>query len=283
MTHADIHNPDNRLNKRFAQLAADNRAALVTFLTAYDPSPELSLELLRGLPEAGADVIELGLPFSDPMADGPAIQLANQRAFNAGVTTVKTLELVRQFRETDTETPLILMGYFNPIYHYGVDKFLDDALAAGVDGLIVVDLPPEVDNELCLPALDKGMHFIHLTAPTTDDARLPKVLKHSSGFVYYVSITGITGTKDVDAEAVGAAVKRIKAHTDLPVSAGFGIKTPEQAARVAKVADGVVVGSAIINMIADHVATDGTAGPDMCRSVLAFVSGLAQGVRSGRS
>jgi len=278
----DVRSPDNRLNARFQSARRENRAALVTFLTAYDPTPDLSLELLCGMADAGADVIELGVPFSDPMADGPAIQLANRRAFAQGITLKKTLDLVRRFRDRNTDTPIVLMGYFNPIYHHGVEAFLGAAADAGVDGLIVVDLPPEADDELCLPALERGIHFVHLTAPTTDDLRLPRVLAHASGFVYYVSIAGVTGTKDVDETQVGQAVARIKRYTDLPVAVGFGIKTPAQAARVAAVADGVVIGSAIINKIAENLDAEGTPGDGLCSRVLGFVSGLADGVRAGR-
>lgn len=279
----DIHGADDRLNRCFQKLRHEDRAGLVPFVTAFDPTPETSFELLCRLPEAGADVIELGVPFSDPMADGPAIQLANQRAFRHGVTLAKTLDMVSRFRLQNSETPIILMGYYNPIYRYGVDAFIEDALSAGVDGLIVVDLPPEVDDELCVPALKRGLHFIHLAAPTTDDERLPHVLKNSSGYVYYVSIAGITGTKDVDDTHVAKAVERIKAQTELPIAVGFGIKTPEQAAKISGIADGVVVGSAIINRIADQLDAEGNPKPDLVEGVLSFVSELARGVVQGRS
>src|SRR3954468_5263978 len=229
-----------RIDRRFAELKTEGRAALVTFLTAGDPDPETSLALVRALPAAGADVIELGMPFTDPMADGPAIQLSSQRALKAGQTLKKTLELVRAFRGSDDTTPLVLMGYYNPIYIYGVDRFLRDAKSAGVDGLIIVDLPPEEDEELCLPALKAGLNFIRLATPTTDDKRLPAVLKNTSGFVYYVSITGITGAATPNPAQVQAAVARIKRHTTLPVAVGFGVKTGDGARAIAEGADGVV-------------------------------------------
>src|SRR6266436_1976941 len=231
-----------RIDRRFEELKTEGRAALVTFLTAGDPDPETSLALLRAIPAAGADVIELGMPFTDPMADGPAIQMSSQRALKAGQTLKKTLAMVRAFRQADDETPIVLMGYYNPIYIYGVDTFLRDAKAAGVDGLIVVDLPPEEDEELCLPALNAGVNFIRLATPTTDDKRLPAVLANTSGFVYYVSITGITGMATPDANVVAGAVARIKRHTKLPVAVGFGVKNKEHARAIARSADGVVVG-----------------------------------------
>src|SRR5256714_5981627 len=233
-----------RIDRRFAELKEQDRAALVTFLTAGDPDPETSLAILRAIPAAGADVVELGMPFTDPMADGPAIQMSSQRALKAGQTLKKTLDMVRAFRQGDDATPLVLMGYYNPIYIYGVDRFLRDAKSAGVDGLIVVDLPPEEDAELCLPALKAGVNFIRLATPTTDDKRLPAVLANTSGFVYYVSITGITGTATPDPGKVAAAVARIKRHTSLPVAAGFGVRTAEQAAGVASGGAGLGVGSA---------------------------------------
>src|SRR6185369_3341340 len=235
-----------RIDRRFAELKTEGRAALVTFLTAGDPDPETSLALVRALPTAGADVVELGMPFTDPMADGPAIQLSSQRALKAGQTLKKTLEMVRAFRRADDATPLVLMGYYNPIYVYGVDRFLRDAKSAGVDGLIVVDLPPEEDEELCLPALKAGVSFIRLATPTTDDKRLPAVLANTSGFVYYVSITGITGSAIPDPGRVIAAVTRIKRHTELPVAVGFGVRTAAQARALAQGAEGVVVGSALV-------------------------------------
>jgi tryptophan synthase alpha chain len=263
----------SRIDARFAALKAENRAAFVAFVMAGDPNYETSLEIAKGLPGAGVDVIEIGMPFTDPMADGPAIQLAGQRALESGQTLAKTLELVRRFRETNQSTPIVLMGYYNPIYIYGSDRFLSDAKAAGVDGLIVVDLPPEEDEELCIPAVAAGVHFIRLATPTTDAARLPKVLQNTSGFLYYVSITGITGAASPDADVVGAAVTRLKAATDLPVCVGFGVNTPEQAAGIAKHADGVVVGSAIVKKIGVG---------DSPAEVLSFVRSLAEGARSAR-
>ncbi len=268
-----------RLDQRFATLARDNRAAFVTFITAGDPNFETSLELVRGLPEAGADIIELGMPFTDPMADGPSIQASSQRALGAGQTMIRTLDMVRGFRESDNETPIVLMGYYNPIYIYGVDRFLTDAKSAGVDGLIVVDLPPEEDEELCLPALKAGINFIRLATPTTDDARLPAVLRNTSGFVYYVSIAGITGTAAPNTASVAHAVNRIKQHTDLPIAVGFGVKSPEQAAVIAGQADGVVVGSAIVDRIRANLTDDGTVGPGAVDDVLGFVRELSNGVQ----
>ncbi|MEX0921595.1 MAG: tryptophan synthase subunit alpha [Rhodovibrionaceae bacterium] len=271
----------SRVAKRFAALKAEGRGGLVTFLTAGDPDLETSYEILKGLPEAGADVIELGMPFSDPMADGPAIQASSLRALKAGMTLRKTLQIAKRFRaEVDGETPLILMGYYNPIYSYGVEAFLEDALAAGVDGLIVVDLPPEEDGELCLPALKAGLHFIRLATPTTDDKRLPKVLSNTSGFVYYVSIAGITGTASAQATDIGAAVARLKRHTDLPIAVGFGIKTPEQAREVAEVADAAVVGSALVDRLKNSLDAEDKAGSQTVSSVLGLVRDLAQGVRA---
>nr|WP_211109135.1 tryptophan synthase subunit alpha [Azospirillum tabaci] len=264
-------------------MKAEGRAGLVTFITAGDPDLETCRAVLHGLPAAGADLIELGLPFSDPMADGPAIQAASLRALHAGTTARKTLDLVRGFRATDADTPIILMGYYNPIHAYGVDRFLADAIEAGVDGLIVVDLPPEEDEELCIPALKAGVNFIRLATPTTDEKRLPAVLQNTSGFVYYVSIAGITGTASADNAAVGAAVDRLKSRTDLPVAVGFGIKTPEQAANIARVADAAVVGSAIVTRLADGLDADGKARPGLAEDVLGFVRELAGGVRGARA
>ncbi len=269
-----------RISRRFAKLAEQGRGGLVTFSTAGDPDYETSLALLRGLPGAGADLIELGMPFSDPMADGPAIQLASGRALQGGQTMVKTLDMVRAFRDGDDDTPIILMGYYNPIYVYGVEGFLADARDAGVDGLIVVDLPPEEESELCIPAREAGLNFIYLTAPTTDDRRLPRVMEQASGFVYYVSITGITGTASAAASDIEAAYGRLKSHTDLPIAVGFGIKTPEQAGEVAAIADAAVVGSALVNIIADNLDGDGRAGPDLIGRALDFVAALAKGVHS---
>ncbi|OHC35277.1 MAG: tryptophan synthase subunit alpha [Pseudomonadales bacterium RIFCSPLOWO2_12_59_9] len=267
----------SRLQTRFAELKQQNRAALVTFVTAGDPGYDASLAILKGLPAAGADVIELGMPFTDPMADGPAIQLANIRALAGKQNLAKTLQMVREFREGNQDCPLVLMGYFNPIHHYGVPRFIADAKAAGVDGLIVVDLPPEHNADLCDPAQAAGLDFIRLTTPTTDDARLPKVLNGSSGFVYYVSVAGVTGAGAATLEHVQEAVTRLRRHTELPISIGFGIRTPEHAATIARLADGVVVGSALVDQIAnaqnDQQAVDG---------VLSLCQQLAEGVRGAR-
>jgi len=271
-----------RIERRFAALKEQGRAALVTFIMAGDPDYETSLAITKALPKAGADVIELGMPFTDPMADGPAIQAAGQRALKGGQRMTKTLALVREFRKGDDETPIVLMGYYNPIYIYGNDRFLTDAKAAGVDGLIVVDLPPEEDEELCLPALKAGLNFIRLATPTTDDRRLPTVLRHTSGFVYYVSITGITGAAAPDTGAVSAAVVRIKRHTKLPVAVGFGVKTAAQAKAIAEGADGVVVGSALIDALRQSLNKEGKAGPQTIEAVSGLVSELAQGLRSAR-
>ncbi|WP_447743977.1 tryptophan synthase subunit alpha [Pseudomonas nicosulfuronedens] len=267
----------SRLQTRFAELKEQNRAALVTFITAGDPGYSTSLDILKGLPEAGADVIELGMPFTDPMADGPAIQLANIRALGNGQNLVKTLKMVREFRQENSTTPLVLMGYFNPIHYYGVDKFIADAKEAGVDGLIVVDLPPEHNEDLCHPAQAAGIDFIRLTTPTTDDQRLPTVLNGSSGFVYYVSVAGVTGAGAATLDHVEEAVARLRRHTDLPVSIGFGIRTPEHAASIARLADGVVVGSALIDKIAEA-----TSSADAVQSVLGLCRQLAEGVRNAR-
>lgn len=271
-----------RIDRRFAELKAQNRAALVTFLTAGDPDPETSLVILRAIAAAGADVVELGMPFTDPMADGPAIQMSSQRALKAGQTLKKTLDMVHAFRQGDDATPLVLMGYYNPIYVYGVESFLRDAKSAGVDGLIVVDLPPEEDEELCLPALGAGVNFIRLATPTTDDKRLPAVLANTSGFVYYVSITGITGTTMPDPAKVAAAVARIKRHTGLPVAVGFGVRTAEQAAVIASGADGVVVGSALVNALKGSLDRDDRATAKTVTVVANLVAELARGVRSAR-
>jgi tryptophan synthase alpha chain len=273
---------DDRIARRFAALAAEGRAGFVPFIMTCDPDYETSLAILKGLPAAGADLIELGVMFSDPMADGPAIQAAGLRARAGGASVRRTLDMVRAFRTGDATTPIVLMGYYNPIYIYGVERFLADALATGVDGLIVVDLPPEEDEELCLPAIAAGMRFVRLTAPTTDDRRLPAVLQHTSGFVYYVSITGITGTASATAADIHAAVARLKRHTRLPVAVGFGIKTPEQAAAVAEVADAAVVGSAIVQQIAENLDADGRATPRLVDTVLSFTRALADGVRAAR-
>ena len=266
-----------RIDTRFTALAKEGRAALVTFVMAGDPDPAVSLEIVRALPKAGADLIELGMPFTDPMADGPAVQAAGLRALKAGMTLKKTLKLVADFRADDDTTPIVLMGYYNPIYVYGVPKFLVDAKAAGVDGLIVVDLPPEEDDELCLPALEAGVNFIRLATPTTDDKRLPTVLSNTSGFVYYVSINGVTGSAVPQPEIVGAAVARIKAHTHLPVAVGFGVRDAASAAGMAARADGVVVGSAIVDTVRKALAEGKSA--DVVPAVAALVGELAAGVR----
>lgn len=271
-----------RIDRRFAALKKEGRAALVTFTMAGDPDHDTSLAIANALPKAGADMIELGMPFTDPMADGPAIQAAGVRALKAGARMSKTLALVREFRKSDDATPIVLMGYYNPIYVYGVDKFLADAKAAGVDGLIVVDLPPEEDEELRLAALKAGLNFIRLATPTTDDERLPTVLNNTSGFVYYVSITGITGTAAPDASKVAAAVTRIKRYTKLPVAVGFGVKTSEQARAIAFGADAVVVGSALVDTLRSSLDKNGKAGPGTVKSVTSLVSALADGVRSAR-
>lgn len=270
----------HRIDARFAHCRAQGRAALVTFVTAGDPDYDTSLSIVKALPGAGADIIELGVPFTDPMADGVAIQLAGQRALKAGQTLARTLQMVRDFRADDADTPIILMGYYNPIYVYGVERFLVDARQAGVDGLIVVDLPPEEDAELCLPALEAGLAFIRLATPTTDDRRLPTVLKNTSGFVYYVSVTGITGAAIANYSRVSEAVARIKGHTHLPVVVGFGVKTGEDAARIAGGADGVVVGSAIVEAVRTSLDADGKATPATREAAVALVTSLAEGVRS---
>jgi len=272
-----------RISDRFAALKEEGRPGLVTFVTAGDPDGETSLAILKALPGAGADVIELGVPFTDPMADGPAIQAAGLRALKAGQTLAKTIDMVRAFRAEDHTTPVVLMGYFNPIYVYGVERFLTDAKVAGVDGLIVVDLPPEEDEELCLPALSAGLDFIRLATPTTDDKRLPAVLKHTAGFVYYVSITGITGSATPDAGLVSAAVARIKTHTELPVAVGFGVRTPEQAKAIAAGADAVVVGSALVEVVRRTLDQDGHATANTLAGVEALVNELAEAVRGVRA
>src|SRR4051812_8570479 len=264
-----------RIEKRFAALKAKGRAALVTFVTAGDPDAETSLAIANALPAVGADVIELGMPFTDPMADGPSVQAAGLRALNAGQTMVKTLALVRDFRKGEDETPIVLMGYYNPIYIYGVDKFLADAKAAGVDGLIIVDLPPEEDEELCIPALKAGLNFIRLATPTTDDKRLPAVLANTSGFVYYVSITGITGAAAPDPGKVRQAVARIKRHTTLPVAVGFGVRSGDQARALAEGADGVVVGSALVDAVKNSLDQHGKATPRTVAAVANLVAQLA--------
>jgi tryptophan synthase alpha chain len=269
-----------RIERRFAELKQQGRAALVTFVTAGDPDYATSLEIIKGLPKAGADLIEFGMPFTDPMADGPAIQAAGLRALKSGQTTRKTLQMVREFRKADDATPVVLMGYYNPLYIYGVDRFLADAKAAGVDGLIIVDLPPEEDDELCLPAIKAGINFIRLATPTTDDKRAPTVLKNTSGFVYYVSVLGITGTKAPDLASVKANVTRLKKHTSLPIAVGFGVKTAEQARIIAKDADGVVVGTALVNAVRDTLDADGRPTAKTVPAVHGLVREIAQGVGS---
>jgi tryptophan synthase alpha chain len=271
-----------RIDSRFAELKKEGRSAFVTFVMAGDPDPATSLEIVKALPKAGSDIIEIGMPFTDPMADGPAIQAAGLRALKAGMTLKKTLAMVRAFRQDDIATPLVLMGYYNPIYIYGVDKFLADAKSAGVDGLIVVDLPPEEDAELCLPAMKAGLNFIRLATPTTDDRRLPAVLANTSGFVYYVSITGITGGADVDASAAGEAVASIKRHTKLPVCVGFGIRTAEAARAIAASADGAVVGTALVDALRMSLDADGKATARTVDAVSGLAASLAQGVRKAR-
>ena len=271
-----------RIDRRMAKLKAEGRPALVTYFMGGDPDYATSLSIMKALPKAGSDVIELGMPFSDPMADGPAIQAAGLRALRGGQTLRKTLQLAREFRVEDNETPIVMMGYYNPIYIYGVERFLADAIDAGIDGLIVVDLPPEMDEELCIPALRAGINFIRLATPTTDDKRLPTVLRNTSGFVYYVSMTGITGSALPDTSKVAAAVNRIKAHTDLPVCVGFGVKTAEQARAIGASADGVVVGTAIVNAVASVIGPKGEKTADPAEAVATLVDGLAHGVRRAR-
>jgi tryptophan synthase alpha chain len=271
-----------RIDQRFQDLKQEGRAALVTFVMAGDPDLATSLAILQALPKAGADVIEVGMPFTDPMADGPAIQQAGLRALAAQTTLTKVLALVGDFRRGDATTPIVLMGYYNPIYIYGVARFLAEAKAAGVDGLIVVDLPPEEDRELCLPTLEAGLAFIRLATPTTDDKRLPAVLAHTSGFVYYVSITGITGAATPDYDQVAAAVRRIKSHTDLPVAVGFGVKNAQSAAAIAREADGVVVGSAIVEALRTSLDADNHATAKTVEAVTALVREIAEGVTSAR-
>ncbi|RTM15196.1 MAG: tryptophan synthase subunit alpha [Bradyrhizobiaceae bacterium] len=271
-----------RIDTRFAELKKEGRAAFVTYVMAGDPDLTTSLEIVKALPKAGSDVIELGIPFTDPMADGPSIQAAGLRALKAGMTLKKTLGLVRDFRKDDNVTPLVLMGYYNPIYVYGVDKFLADAKTAGVDGLIIVDLPPEEDDELCIPALKAGLNFIRLATPTTDDKRLPAVLTNTSGFVYYVSIAGITGAAAADANVVGEAVARIKRHTTLPICVGFGIRTPEAARAIAEKADGSVVGTALVDALRNSLDAEGRATAKTVNAVAELTAALAQGVKGAK-
>ena len=271
-----------RIDTRFAELKKEGRAAFVTFVMCGDPDLATSLEIIKALPKAGADIIELGMPFTDPMADGPAIQAAGLRALKAGTTLKKTLQVVRDFRKDNDATPIVLMGYYNPIYIYGVDKFLVDAKSAGVDGLIIVDLPPEEDTELCIPAMKAGLNFIRLATPTTDDKRLPAVLANTSGFVYYVSITGITGSASADTTQVSAAVARIKRHTQLPVCVGFGIRTPDAARGIAQAANGAVVGSALIDVLRATLDSEGRATAKTVPAVADLAAALAQGVRGAK-
>jgi tryptophan synthase alpha chain len=271
-----------RIDARFAELKKQGRSAFVTFVMAGDPDPKTSLDIVKALPKAGADIIELGMPFTDPMADGPSIQAAGLRALKAGMTLTKTLDLVRGFRKDDDATPMVLMGYYNPIYIYGVEKFLADAKAAGVDGLIIVDLPPEEDAELCLPAMKAGLNFIRLATPTTDDKRLPAVLANTSGFVYYVAITGITGAAAADSKTVGEAVARIKRHTNLPVCVGFGIRTPDAARAIAENANGSVVGTALVDALRASLDAEGRATAKTVGAVADLAAALAQGVRGAK-
>ena len=273
---------NTRIDRRMAKLKQEGRPALVTYFMGGDPDYGTSLSIMKALASSGADIIELGMPFSDPMADGPAIQAAGLRALKGGQTLVKTLKMASEFRTGDNETPIVLMGYYNPIYIYGVDRFLTDAKASGIDGLIVVDLPPEMDEELCIPAVKAGINFIRLATPTTDDKRLPKVLQNTSGFVYYVSMTGITGSALADTGKVAEAVKRIKGHTDLPVCVGFGVKTAEQARVIGASADGVVVGTAIVNAVANVLGPKGERTADPAEAVATLVTGLSRGVREAR-
>jgi tryptophan synthase alpha chain len=272
----------SRIDARFSELKRQRRSAFVTFLMAGDPDPETSLHIIKALPKAGADIIEIGMPFTDPMADGPSIQAAGLRALKGGMTLRKTLELVRAFRKDDNATPLVLMGYYNPIYIYGVERFLSDAKSAGVDGLIIVDLPPEEDTELCVPALKAGLNFIRLATPTTDDKRLPAVLANTSGFVYYVSITGITGAAAADSMVVAAAVARIKRHTALPVCVGFGIRSPKAARAIAEHADGAVVGTALVDALRGSLDGEGRATETTINAVIELAASLAQGVKGAR-
>ncbi|MGU3574116.1 tryptophan synthase subunit alpha [Brucellaceae bacterium C25G] len=271
-----------RMDNKFAALKAEGRPALITYFMGGDPDFETSLAVMKALPLAGADVVELGMPFSDPMADGPAIQAAGLRALHAGQTLKKTLKMAEEFRKSDDTTPIVLMGYYNPIYIYGVEAFVADAKSSGIDGLIVVDLPSEMDAELCIPALEAGLNFIRLATPTTDEKRLPAVLNNSSGFVYYVSMNGITGSAVPDTAKVADAVKHIKAHTDLPVCVGFGVKTPEQARAISATADGVVVGSAIVNAVAANLDEQGKVTGDPVAAVEKLVGELSASVRSVR-
>ncbi len=272
----------SRIERRFAQLRAEGRAGLIIYLTAGDPDPDTSLALFQGLAGAGADLVEIGMPFSDPMADGPAIQAAGQRALKRGASLRKTLALVRALRERDADTPYVVMGYYNPIYRYGADAFARDAVAAGVDGAIIVDLPPEEDAELAGPARAAGLDIVRLATPTSDEARLPAIVTHASGFLYYVAITGITGTRSAEAADVSAAVARLRRFTQLPIAVGFGIKTPAQAAQVARAVDAAAVGSAVVDRLALNLDPAGNAKPGLVEAVLADIRALAAGVRGAR-
>ena len=272
----------SRITRRFVALREEGRAGLVTYLTAGDPDPETSARLFAGLPEKGADLIEIGMPFSDPMADGPVIQEAGQRALKQGMTLHRTLGMVRELRRADDATPIVLMGYYNPIYRYGPEAFTRDAVAAGVDGVIVVDLPPEEDAELIRPARAVGLDLIRLATPTSDDRRLPRIVEHAGGFIYYVAIAGITGTRSADSSEVAAAVTRLRRFTPLPIAVGFGIRTPEQAAAVARAADAAVVGTSLVQRLALNLGPNGHAQPDLVDAVLADVRALAAGVREAR-
>lgn len=270
---------DSRITRCFDRLASQKRKAFVAFLTGGDPDFETSKQLISGLPEAGVDVIEIGIPFSDPMADGPAIQASSQRSLKNGMTLPATLELVRQFRKRDNATPIVLMGYFNPIYRFGADRFVQESVAAGVDGLIIVDLPPEEDAELCEPALTAGLHWIRLVTPSTDDERIDAVLRNVSGFVYYISVYGVTGTRSATTDHIGDAVTRLRKHTDLPLAVGFGIKSPEHAKSVAEQADGIVIGSAIVDLIRENLANN-TPTDILVDQVHQYVREIAEAVAS---
>ncbi len=272
----------SRLSTKFNALQAENRAAFVTFITAGDPTYDTSLELLKGMPKAGADIVELGMPFTDPSADGPSIDKAAQRALGNGATTIRTLEMVREFRKDNDTTPIVLMGYFNPIYHYGVERFSHDAAAAGVDGLIIVDLPPEEDAELRIPATKAGIDLVRLATPTSDDTRLKTIVSGASGFIYYVAVAGVTGGKSASEDMIVNAMTRLKSQTSLPIAVGFGIRTPSQAAVIARHADGAVVGSAIIDEIANRLDESGNPLEGLVPEVLEFVTALADGVKMGR-